>query len=370
MSRLFSILVGLLLIGAPAFADGLDKVLLKDGTLVTGRVTEDSGSSITVKDAWGKATIVPYDDIDPRTLFRLKLGGTKRSDGRGQLELAKFACDLGLWAQSRKHYTWAEKADPGLEKEVDAGLQRLRDRAGASVLAQARQAAANGQTDKAQRLLTTIIRELPDEPVARIATKELAKLSPESRRKDVETYRGKVSPRLKSLLAPARQHYDKMLEEREKGQARIIYKDQSIPHFQAAVQSGNRARQMWRQIKNRNQNDAELNEIVNFVDETLDRNLVELHLHLAQQFSDKRQFNAAQKEVQKALKISPSDGKANSLRMKIQHGAKVKKQQDEYKRRKERYEDAMRAYYMADDYYAYGRWVRGRNRRINRRNNR
>lgn len=357
------------LLATLASAGGMDKVLLKDGTLVQGKIRKDTGEAIVVADAWGKETTVPYGDIDPRTLFRLKMGRVKRSDGRGQLELAQFACDLGLWAQSRKHYRWAETADSKLHAEIDAGLEKLRDKAGASLLMQARQAAAAGNVDKAQRLLTTIIRELPDESVARLATQELAKIQPSARKQDVEAYRRKISPRLKAVLAPARQHYERMLDQRHKGQSSIIYGDKAIPHFQNAVQSGNMARRMWRQIKNQHRNDAELNEIVAFVDQTLNQNLVELHLHLAKIYSDKRQYGAAQKEVDKAIRISPSDGKANSLRMQIQHGAKVKRKQQELKKRQEAYEDALRAYYANEDYYAYGRWVRGRNRRINRRNN-
>lgn len=359
--RMCAALLGLLLLGGLAGAAPFDKILLKNGSTLNGKVTADTGKSIVVEGNWGKETTLAYSEVDSRVLFRLKLGATKRTDGPGQIKLARFACDVGLWAQSRRHYSWALRADKSLESQVDAGLLHLRKTAGASVLADAKRYEAQGNLTKAQELLTTIIREIPHDDSAQEAAKMLITLHPRTKKKDSEGYEVKVSPRLKAMLAPARAHYDRMLSNSQKGESNLLFPDRALPYLNTAVRDGMQARQTWTQIKNRRGSDPELRNIVSYVDSKLDDNLVELHIHIASVRMRAKQYPGALNELTKATRIAPSDGRVSAMKMKIQYEQKVQKQRQ--KQHKAAQAQARRDQAYVDS-FGYGNWGRLRNRRV------
>lgn len=350
-----------LLLANLAMASPFDKVLLKDGSTVNGKVMKDTGEAILVEGNWGEKTTLTYDQIDPRTLFRLKLGATKKTDGPGQLKLARFACDIGLWAQSRRHYSRALAVDKTLANDVDTGLEHLRKTAGASVLAEAKRLEASGNLPKARELLTTIIREIPHDASAEEAAKMLIKLHPRTKKNDTQDYEVKVSPRLKAMLAPARIHYDRMLASMAKGEQSMLFPGKATPQLNSAVQSGMQARRIWIQLKNKNSSDPEMSEIVDYVDTRLDGHLVELHVHLAGLKMRSQEFPAALTELDKATRIAPTDGRVSAMKMKIHYQQKVDKQRKQQ-------EKADRARYRAEQEYGgyggYGGWGRLRNRAI------
>lgn len=359
--KLCKALVGFLLLIGVASATPLDKILLKNGSMLNGKVIADTGTSIVVEGSWGKETTLTYAEVDSRVLFRLKNGATKRTDGPGQLKLARFACEAGLWAQSRRHYSWALRADKSLKAQVEAGLLHLRKTAGATVLAEAKRYEAQGNLVKAQELLTTIIREIPDDDSAQEAAKMLITLHPKTKKADTQGYEVKVSPRLKALLAPARVHYDRMLANRQKGEANLLFPDKALPFLNNAVQAGMQARKTWRQIKSRRGSDPELRNIIGYVDGKLDDNLVELHIHIASVKMRAKQYPAALNELNKATRIAPSDGRVSAMKMKVQYDQKVQKQRD--KQRQAAQAQARRDQTYVDS-FGYGSWGLIRNHRV------
>ena len=73
---------------AASWALGQAEVYLANGAVIQGRVTEDDGEKIKValvaEGGTGATSVYRYDQLAPKTLYRLKFNKTERDDFKGQ----------------------------------------------------------------------------------------------------------------------------------------------------------------------------------------------------------------------------------------------------------------------------------------------
>jgi len=62
----------------------------------------------------GEAMMYTLDELDKRSVYLVHSSVISKDNGQGQLGLANFARDIGLYAHSARRYEYAEAADPSL----------------------------------------------------------------------------------------------------------------------------------------------------------------------------------------------------------------------------------------------------------------
>ena len=95
-------MVLLTLIGcAVSIARGQAEVHLANGAVLKGNVTRTtarrSRSPSSSRATRGATATYRYDQLAPQTIYRLRLNKTARDDVKGQLELAAYALDNGVF---------------------------------------------------------------------------------------------------------------------------------------------------------------------------------------------------------------------------------------------------------------------------------
>ena len=91
----------------------------------------------------------PMSRIDPWSLLSLKSARTPSKDGKGQLDLAKFALAHGLSPEAARRFRRAAELDVTLVPDRDAGLRAVEDVGLARELAQAERDLKRGRSDLA-----------------------------------------------------------------------------------------------------------------------------------------------------------------------------------------------------------------------------
>jgi tetratricopeptide (TPR) repeat protein len=77
---------------------------LKDGTTVSGTVVEAGPKEVVVRDAAGAERRLPTADLAPEGALAALAALVRPDDGRGRLELAEIAAEMGLYARAREEY--------------------------------------------------------------------------------------------------------------------------------------------------------------------------------------------------------------------------------------------------------------------------
>lgn len=111
------VLAATLVFLAPTFVGA--QILRVDGTIVEGRIVGDDGVSLRVlRD--GAEIEIAYDELQPRTIYRLAAGRAKDGDAAAQWTAGEHALAAGLLAQARRHFEAAGKVEPGRAAAVAA----------------------------------------------------------------------------------------------------------------------------------------------------------------------------------------------------------------------------------------------------------
>ncbi len=137
--RLLFALVGLfLLTGLVALAPRAraEDVVLRSGAhynasaveWTEGTAAAEGRVKFTYAVGGGSVTLeFPMSRVDPWSLLSLKSARTPAKDGKGSLELAKFALSQGLPAEAARRFRKAAELDATLVPDRDAGLRAIRD---------------------------------------------------------------------------------------------------------------------------------------------------------------------------------------------------------------------------------------------------
>src|SRR5262245_148859 len=125
-----SLVVALL---AASFAQGQSEVHLANGAVMKANVVEDDGQTVKValiaEGGTGATATYKYEQLAPQTIYRLRFNKTEREDVKGQMELAAYALDNGVFPSARLSYDLAKKANEKKKAGMDAELATLYNRA-------------------------------------------------------------------------------------------------------------------------------------------------------------------------------------------------------------------------------------------------
>lgn len=297
-----------------------DSVRLKDGTRISGKATkyDQTTSTLSWKGDDGKAYELKIDDLDTRSTYSVLKSQVPNENGKGQLQLANYTRDIGLYAHAVRHYGYAEKADPALKPEVDAQMAVLRTNAAKWGMQQAKAAADKGDKEAALNWLKKIILKLPNEPEAAEAQRLLDNYYAKAKAEKTAEVDNHQDDLLKEGLAKGKKAYDKMLEENKKAlQAKSP--SASIKGWEGAVKDGERA---IKEIdKFSKDNPDKYTELLDGYRKTVNDQIIEIYMSLASQYATRSSYNDALSEVNKALAIDPKNSQALSMRARIQDAA-------------------------------------------------
>ena len=173
---------------AATWALGQAEVNLANGAVIQGRVIEDDGEKIKValvaEGGTGATAIYRYEQLAPQTIYRLKFNKTERDDVKGQMDLAAYALDNGVFPSARLSYDLAKKANEKKKAGMDQDLAKLYARAPKVCLEWARKAVDTKQYLSAERILSKICALFPDAEEAVTAAKMIEEIASADRLAD------------------------------------------------------------------------------------------------------------------------------------------------------------------------------------------
>jgi tetratricopeptide (TPR) repeat protein len=315
------------LFGALASVVGAQQeVVLKDGAVIKGRVTEDDGKKIVVQlslDGEGSGTgNYTYDQLAPSTIYRLRLARIPRGDAKEQLALATYAFDSGLWDDARLSYVLAEAADKkaggALKPQIDALVERA-----APVAMQMAQKDVDAQRPMtAERRLSRILLYLPECPEAEKARAMLAeiqkKVADEREKKRLAEVAEEARERAKEILAPVKARYDvarALVRDALSAKNRQTY---SIQTFRDAIANFEGVRGDLAQLMRDQGPKSDFAAHLPSWDKMVKNDIVDTYLHLASLYFGRSSLIDAQREVNAALAVDPKNSEALAMRGRLE----------------------------------------------------
>lgn len=296
---------------------------LQDGSIVRGVLRADDGLTITLELSNGAEQTIVYDDLAPRSIYRLMKGRVSKDDGPGLIELGNYTRDNGLYAYSKRHYQEALAADPELRTQLEGEVAKLREIAGSDLLARAQEALEQGDTKEAEKQLSRILTELPNEPAADTARTIMGDLAAQA---ESQRIAGEQSPEpdanaIEKELGPARRRYDRAVEENRKGMLASAGSSKATKHYEKAVSEGDRGRSLVEKSVKKNPEQPGFAEAAGSLDGQLVDVMVSANLNLAGLSMSRSSFNQALNQVNQALLLDPSSAEARSMKSRIENAA-------------------------------------------------
>jgi hypothetical protein len=320
MLRSTLILVSLAALAAPSA--GQEKIKLKSGKTVSGRATayDSEKEVLSFRTEDGQEIKYPMSELDARSVYLVYASVIPKDNAKGQLQLANFARDAGLYAHSRRRYEYAEQADPSLKAEVEKERAVARQRAADYCLANAKAAQARGDAKETQKWLALLLEKLPNEPQAAEASAMVEEgYAREANARD-DALEQEHAELLQKDLKKGKAAYDSMIERTKQGlTARNSSKSESL--WKNAIDDGEVVLKEIDRIAKKYPDDPKVQDgAVKYRQLTIDQ-MVEVHLHLASQYTTNSSLKAALKEANKALALVPKSGQALAARARIEQAS-------------------------------------------------
>lgn len=297
---------------------------LQDGSIARGILRADDGLTVTLELSNGADRTIPYDELAPRSIYRLMKARVSGDDGPGLIELGNYTRDNGLYAYSKRHYQEALAADPGLRPQLEGEVEKLREIAGADLLARAQEALQRGDEEEAEKQLSRIISELPNEPAAETARTIMGDLAAQAEARRIageERAQQADANEVEKELGPARRRYERAVEENRKGMLASAGSSKATKHYEQAVSEGERGRSHVEKTTKRNPKLTGLEAAAQSLDGQLIDVMVAANLNLAGLSMVKSSFNKALNQVNQALLLDPSSAEARSMKSRIESAA-------------------------------------------------
>lgn len=300
-------------------ASAQEQVKRKDGTVLKGRATAyDSAQHVlSFQTDDGQDLKLTLDELDKRSVYAVNSSLVKKDNAKGQLQLANYARDIGLYAHSGRHYNYAEKADPSMKAAIDVERARARKLAADFCMSNARAAIAKQDIKEAEKWLTLLVQKLPDEPQAAEAARLLEQHYLKERAARDDELEKKHSDLIQKDLKKGKEHYDRMIERTRDGlTARNSSKAQTL--WKGAINDGETVLSELDRLAKKYADDAAIQEgAVKYRALTIAQ-MVDANLHLANDEVMKDSYNQAQKYVNAALALDPKNAEALAQRSRIE----------------------------------------------------
>jgi hypothetical protein len=315
----------LVLVVVVSMVRGQAEVRLANGAVIKGNVTEDDGEKIKValiaEGGSGATANYRYDQLAPETIYRLRFNKSSRDDVKGQMELAAYALDNGVFPSARLSYDIARKANDakkaGMEKELDA----LYARAPGVALAWAKKQIEAKQYLLADRCLSRICELFPDRDEAVEAGKLLEEIAPNSgssRQEAVEKKPGGTSKTAKEAAAPARKEYDKAHATRRKALADTKNSTQATRQLETAIEQFQSAQKLLDGAMKKEGGDSDLASHYAAWSDKIKEDMVETYVDIANYYFARQSNTNALRAANTALLLDRENSEALATRGRIQ----------------------------------------------------
>jgi tetratricopeptide (TPR) repeat protein len=315
----------LFLLAIASTAPAQSEVWLANGAVMKGNVIEDDGEKVKVEliaeGGSGATALYRYDQLAPRTLYRLRFNKTPRDDVKGQIELAGYALDNGLFPNARLSYDIAKKENEKKKAGMDAELASLYDRAPASVLTFARKEIAAGKHLEAHRYLTRLVELFPDKEEAAEAASLLEEIAPKAnagRHAWVDQKAGKESKPAKEAAAPAIKEYEKAHETVRKAMAEYKKPVQVTRLLKTAIEQFKEAQRLLDRAMKKEGEGTDLAAHYDAWTAKVKEDIVHTWIDIANTYFSRQSNKDAMDAVAEALAVDPESSEALETRARIQ----------------------------------------------------
>jgi tetratricopeptide (TPR) repeat protein len=315
----------LTLLVVASLAGAQSEVWLANGAVMQGNVIEDDGEKVKVEliaeGGTGATAIYRYDQLAPRTIYRLRFNKSSRDDVKGQIELAGYALDNGLFPNARLSYDLAKKANETKKAGMDADLAKLYERAPAAVLTWARKEIDAGKSLEAHRYLTRLVELFPDRDEAGEAAKMLEEIAPKCascRQESVNTKAGGESKTAQEAAAQAIKQYHKAHETVRKAMAEYKKPVQVTRMLKTAIDEFKEAQTLLDRAMKKEGAGSDLAAHYAAWTEKVRNDIVQTHVSIANSYFSRQSNKEALDAVNEALLIDPKDSEALETRSRIQ----------------------------------------------------
>lgn len=312
--------LALVLLAAPAVAS--ESIKLKTGKVVRGSATAYDGEKqiLSFQVEGGELMNYPLDQLDGRSVYLVYSSVIPKENGKGQLQLANFARDAGLFEHAGRRYQYAVQADPKLAPDVERERAKGRAMAADFCLKNAKDAAAKGNTKETEKWLNILLERLPNEPQAN----EAVALVEASYAKTRATQEAKVSAELTEELQreikKGKASYQSMVEDTQKGLT-ARNDSQAERLWKSALKSGQTVLKECDRLLKEYGSDPRVQEGVAKYRQLTTEQLIEANLHLASQAMTQSSLKEATRYCNAALALDPKSGDALSMRARIEQAS-------------------------------------------------
>jgi tetratricopeptide (TPR) repeat protein len=300
------------------------EVWLANGAVIKGNVVEDDGQKVKVaivaEGGTGATSVYKYEQLAPQTIYRLRFNRTERDDVKGQIELAAYALDNGVFPSARLSYDLAKKANEakkaGMEKEIEA----LYARAPGVVLPWAKKKIEEGDFMAAERALARLCELFPDCAETAEATKLLEELGPKCMkcREDAVDKASNSSKTAKEAAAPAIKQYKAAHESIRKALGEARNPTQAIRILETALEQFKSAQKLLDGAMKKESAESDLAAHYDAWTAKVRDDTVDTYVHMGSFYFARQSYKNALEVVNKGLALDPKNSEAAAMRARIE----------------------------------------------------
>jgi tetratricopeptide (TPR) repeat protein len=300
------------------------EVWLANGAILKGNVVEDDGEKVKValiaEGGTGATATYKYDQLAPHTIYRLRFNKTERDDVKGQIDLAAYALDNGVFPSARLSYDLAKKANDAKKAGLDAELEKLYARAPTVVLAWAKKQIDAKRYSEAHKYLRRLCELFPDREEGIEAHKLLEEIAPaySSSQSEAVAKKAPGGKTAEEAAAPAKKLYDKAHATVRQAMAEYKKPVQVTRLLKTAIEEFQSAQKLLDQAAKKEGPGSELAARYDAWSEKVRDDIVETYVSIANSYFSRQSNAEAMHAIDEALLIDKNNSEALATRARIQ----------------------------------------------------
>lgn len=297
---------------------GAQSIKLSDGTIVRGRATayDDVKKVLSFRTDDGQDKTYTLDQLDQRSVYMVNTSLVPETSGKGQLQLANYARDIGLYAHAARRYGLAEKADPSLKPEIDKERVILRKEAAVWCMNNANAAKAKGDTQEVERWLTILVQKLPNEPQAAEAATMLEQTYTQQRNARDDELEREHAELIQGDAKQAKMLYDRMIKRAQEGLT--ARSSQSEGLWNGSIADGKAVLKDIDRLQKKYASDPKVQDGAAKYRALTISQMIDVYMNLSSMYSVRTSFDQALRAANSALALDPGNETALAQRARVE----------------------------------------------------
>ncbi len=297
---------------------GAQSIKLSDGTIVRGRATayDDVKKLLSFRTDDGQDKTYTLDQLDQRSVYMVNTSLVPETSGKGQLQLANYARDIGLYAHAARRYGLAEKADPSLKPEIDKERVILRKEAAVWCMNNANAAKAKGDTQEVERWLTILVQKLPNEPQAAEAATMLEQTYTQQRNARDDELEREHAELIQGDAKQAKMLYDRMIKRAQEGLT--ARSSQSEGLWNGSIADGKAVLKDIDRLQKKYASDPKVQDGAAKYRALTISQMIDVYMNLSSMYSVRTSFDQALRAANSALALDPGNETALAQRARVE----------------------------------------------------